>query len=51
MRDFMETFKSLWHSYSRERWLLILIAAPVLVGYHIFVLLESAKSFWRKIPL
>ena len=41
MRDFIETFKSLWYFYPEERWLLIFIAAPVLVGYYLFLFQES----------
>ena len=44
---FIGTFKSFWHFYSRQRWLLILIAPLVLAGHQVFLLLESSKNLLR----
>lgn len=51
MRDFIETFKSLWHFYPRERWLLILIAPLVLLGYWAFIFLGIVPTNWHALSL
>ncbi len=51
MRDFIETFKSLWYFYPGERWLLIPIAPLVLLSYGAFIFLGIDSTNWHALSL